>query len=88
MIATRVKLRISEEYKIQPGVCMNMMKGLKKYRLNVAAQRGATTVEYAVIVAILILAIIATVIVLEENSSEIFNSVSEQVGNFSNLPSS
>ena len=53
-----------------------------------SSNRGATTVEYAVITAILILAIAAAVILLEGQTSEIFNSVGDQVGGFSNLPSS
>lgn len=67
---------------------MKKIKILSKYLNILSNKRGATIVEYVLIAVLLVLVIIATVLLLQENSSILFNSVGEQVGNFSNLPTS
>jgi Flp pilus assembly pilin Flp len=48
-------------------------------------ERGATAVEYAVIVFLVVLAVIVIVKVLERQGSQAFTSVGDKVKNFSSI---
>jgi len=47
--------------------------------------KGATATEYAIIIAFLIAVIIVTVLVLQDKSTGVFNSVGNQAGQFGKI---
>ena len=68
--------------------------GYKNLKIVRHVERGATSVEYAVIIVAIILAIIATVLLLVNPTDpgnsllpKAYNSVGNKVGNFGTFPS-
>lgn len=53
---------------------------------GLCGERGATLVEYGVILALVVAAAIVVIIVIESSSKEIFGAAGNQIGTFGSMP--